>query len=882
MRRSALLWLVVLGCAPSPSAAQPARELFPFVLPWDDATASSTDVRSWLPPPTGPLPSVQVDAAGHFQAGNQRVRFFGVNFCFGACFPDKAAATKIAGRMAKFGINVVRFHHMDMQPYPSGIRARDRKDTGELDPEALARLDWFIAELARHGIYSNLNLLVSRPFNAADGLPAEIEQVGWKERHVAGFFNPKLQELQQEYARKLLTHRNPHTGRTYAEEPAVAFVEINNENGLLHGWLGREVDALPAPYQAELQRAWNAWLKKRYGTTTQLRTAWNRGVQPLEGELLTNGDFQAASKGWYLEAHAPAQAAFATDRSLPPALKGRERSAQVAQIEVREKSSTGWHVQFSQAGLTLAAGQTYTVTFWARADQPRSVGIGLAQAHAPWQPLATGAPVKLTSDWKSYRFLLTPTQADSNARLVFGDLAGQVGKVWLAGVSLRPGGQTGLPSNESLEQGNIASLPRAQQADRAADVQRDWLRFLWETEDAYWQRMDRFLKNDLKVKSVVLGTIVGCSTPNLQARLDAIDTHAYWEHPEFPGRSWDPENWLVRNRTMINEPGGRLPDLALRRVVGKPHCITEYNHAAPNTYSAEAFLLLSAYAGLQDWDALYAFSYSHRGGSDWDTRHVHNFFDIDQHPTRMATLVPAMALFRRGDVRPAERQVVVGLDKEREIDRLRTASAWDLVHARDAGVPRELALISRVAIKTGAQLRAEIPKPEGKEFVADTKELVWDLTAPQRGIVTVNTPRSKAVLGFGGGKRFALGEVTVEPGASLQDGWSLITLTATQGSFRDAAARVLVTATGLMENTNQQWKTPAHESLGRHWGTAPSLVEGIPARFLLPWKTSQVKVWALDERGQHRTAMPVKDVQGKAVVEIGPAQRTLWYEIVVQ
>lgn len=880
MRRCVLLLLsLLLGCAPTAPTAAPADDLFPFVLPWDDATPGITDVRGWLPAPPGPLAPVRIDAEGHFQAADRRVRFFGVNFCFGACFPEKEAATKIAGRLAKFGINVVRFHHMDMMAYPSGIRARDRKDTGDLDPEALARLDWFIAELARNGVYSNLNLLVSRPFNAADGLPAEIEKVGWKERHVAGFFDPRIQELQKEYARKLLTHRNPHTGRTYVEDPAIAFVEINNENGLLHGWLGREVDALPTSYQEELQRAWNGWLKKRYGTTAKLRVAWNREAQPPGAELLENGDFQAATKSWGLEQHAPARATLTTDATVPPAVRSRVPAAQAALLEVTEPSSTAWHIQFQKSGLQVAAGRAYTITFWARADKPRSVSVYLSQAHPPWQPLASSAPLKLTNEWQPFRVLFTSSAADDNVRLVFGNLAEQKGRVWLAGVSLRQGGQEGLQADEALEKGNIPVFARTRQDDRTADALRDWLRFLWETEDAYWQEMQRFVKQDLKVKGVVLGTIVGCSTPNLMARLDAIDTHAYWEHPHFPGRPWDPEDWIVGNRSMINEAGGRLPDLALRRVLGKPHCVTEYNHAAPNTYSAEAFLLLCAYGGLQDWDALYAFSYSHRGGDDWDTRHVHNFFDIDQHPTKMATLVPAMALFRRGDVRPAQRQIVVGLDKELEINWLRTAHAWDLVHARDVGIPKELALLSRVAIETGTTRKAEVPRIDGKEFIADTKELVWDLRTSKRGVVTVNTPRSKAVLGFGGGKRFDLGEVTIEPGPTRLDGWSLITLTAIDGAFTGPPRRVLVTATGLTENTGQQWKTAARESVGRHWGKAPSLIEGIPARIVLPWKAEQLQAWALDERGQRTTTLKLQDVQGKAVLEIGPAQRTLWYEV---
>ena len=80
---------------------------------------------------------------------------------FGANFPTHEDAEKVAGRMAKFGINCVRFHHMDMQTAPTGIFAADGRT---LDPDRLDRLDYFIAQLKAHGIYADLNLHVSRTY----------------------------------------------------------------------------------------------------------------------------------------------------------------------------------------------------------------------------------------------------------------------------------------------------------------------------------------------------------------------------------------------------------------------------------------------------------------------------------------------------------------------------------------------------------------------------------------------------------------------------------------------------------------------------------------------------------------------------------------------
>jgi hypothetical protein len=708
---AAALWIGLVTSRARAATEDNVTPLFPFVLPWDDATPGVTDLSGWLQPPAGRDGFIHAGRGGHLYAGNNRIRFFGVNFCFGANFPRPDDADKIAARLAKFGINVVRFHHMDAQPFPNGIRARADKSTRALDSEALDRLDHLVAALKRHGIYANLNLLVSRPFNAADGLPPEIETVVPKDRATIGFFYAPLLQLQQEYARKLLTHRNAETGLMYAQEPAVAFVEINNENGLTHSWWGGQLDNLPEVFARDLQRQWNVWLRTRYRSTEKLCAAW--GV------------------------------------------------------------------------------------------------IGAA-----------------------------------------------------------PAGR--------IEDGALPAFTKAHWAERTAEAQRDWMRFLSETEGCYWQSMHRFLKNDLHVHAVVMGTIVGCSTPELMAKFDAIDTHAYWQHPQFPARQWDNENWFVPNLTMVNERGGTLPNLALHRVLGKPHSVTEYNHPAPNTHSSEAFLLLGAYAALQDWDAIYAFAWSHRR-DDWDTQHITSFFDIDQHPAKLVTLPAVVAMFRRGDVAAAREQIVAALDPARAPDLLRTSRAWSLISAQQLGVPREAALLHRVAIDVAgnAAPRSQVPGAvTTNRFVSDTGELAWDVSEKGCGVVTVNTVKSNAVIGFGGGKRYELGGFVIEPGATRQDGWSAITATEVQ------PRRWLITATGYVENTDMQWKNSEHSSVGHNWGKAPSLVEGIPARITLPLPAKEVEAWTLDERGQRKARLAIEsDANDRAVLILGPQYETLWYEV---
>lgn len=867
-------------------------ELCPFVLPWDHATPGPTDLSGWNHKPAGDLGPVRVGEDGHLYVGRQRIRFFGVDLTFDATMPQKANAEKIAARSAKFGINIVRFHIMDMARYPRGIIAADPAHTRDLDPEGLDRLDYFIAQLKQNGIYVNMNTLCYRYINKDDGLPAEIDRIREApDRNIMGFFYEPALELQKEYARKLLTHRNAYTGLTYAEDPAVAFVEIHNENGLLHAWLGGRLDDLPKVFLAELQRKWNDWLAERYGTTGRLREAWDRTAEPLGRELLVDGDFASGLDQWVIELHHNAQGGMDVVEDVPNAPQG----GRAVRVTVTKPPESGWPIRFEQQHLAVREGKAYTLSFRARAEEPLGIQVGFEEAHPPWQRLASPAPAELTTEWQEFRYGFISGADDDNARVLF-DFDLPAGVFYLADVSFREGGLVGLSEGESAQGGTVPLLLSRTGGRRTADASRDWVRFLWDTEDKYWRTMHSYYKNDLGVTGLVIGTATGCSTPNMMASMDCSDAHAYWTHPVFPNRPWDQNDWYVSNVPMVNQPGGNLTDLALRRVLNQPQCVTEYGHAAPNSYGAEADILYAAYASLQDWDYL---SLSRYGSEDgWGQRRSVRWFNIHQDPVRMAGLVPAMAIFRRGDVRPAEQQVVAEIDVQAELERLPSSWPWQLVNAGHAGVAPQAALLHRVAIATegrqvppGALRPDQVSLPDGR-FASDTGELVWDVSSEGRGVVTVNTAKSKAVIGFGGGKRFDLGGVVIEPGDTSQEGFSAITVTVMEGGLPPLAppsspgrCRLLITAAGRRQNTNWGWEELGDDrvTLRSNWGEPPTLVEVIPARIILPLPAESVQAWALDERGQRREPVPFSPEQnGHAVLPIGPANRTLWYEVVAR
>ncbi len=267
MLRSTML-VVLLACTTAAAGEGGESDMVPYTIDWTKAGESVVDMSGYLDPPAGKGGFVKVDGEHLVRPDGTRLRIWGINVCGPNAFPPKDVAATVADDLARCGINAVRFHHLDSRWSP--LLDKSRKDTQHFDPDALDRLDFFVAELVRRGIWSNLNLNVGRRFTAADGV-RDAEYLGYGKS--ATYFNPRLVELQHDYARRLLTHRNPYTGNEYRREPAVVTVELVNENSVLEGWVngrlvGKNVEKpgtwtpIPVSYAEELTGQYNAWLRE--------------------------------------------------------------------------------------------------------------------------------------------------------------------------------------------------------------------------------------------------------------------------------------------------------------------------------------------------------------------------------------------------------------------------------------------------------------------------------------------------------------------------------------------------------------------------------------------------------------------------------------------
>jgi len=840
--------------------------LFPFVISYD-APDNAANVSDWLERPAGKSGFVRT-AGGHLATDAGPIRFLATNLCFDACFPAHEQAERVAARLARFGINCVRLHHMDSRSIWG-----DSPDKLTMDPKQIERLDYLIYQLKQHGIYTNINLHVSRWFGPAEGFVARDE----RPKYDKGLdnFEPRMIELQKKYARDLLTHVNAYTKIPYTREPAVAFVEINNENALFNQWSRRQLDTLPEPYATTFRKQWNEWLRDKHGSTERLRKSWNVGSKPLGKELLRNGDFSQSLAGtWHMERDEQTQVEWSVESDGPDGQR-------CLRVVVAREGTESWRPQFSQSGFSIKKDELYTLVCHLRSDKKRRIGLNCKMDHEPWQDLGFSTSAKVGPEWKRHRFTFVATQDDPKARITFTSLA--PGTYELANVSLRPGGILGLEPDQRLENDSVPVLRRGERRLTEA-ARRDFVDFMWDTEREYWWGMYRYLKDDLGVQSIVSGTQLSYSPVRIQAELDYIDAHSYWHHPRFPGRPWDGRNWYVQNEALVNSPGGTLASLAVRRVAGMAYTVSEYNHPMPNAYGAEGCPMLAAMAAFQAWDGIFSFAYCHN--SDFEPQRISSYFDIKADTVKLAHMPASAALFLRGDVAPARKTLVATMEPDAEREKLyETGDPWTLT-ASTFGIDPRLALSHAVALDIGkaTDQPAEENLPTVAEnevtFRSDTGQLRWDVSADGAGYFVADTPRTKLFTGFVRGRTFQLGDVSLKIGNTRLD-WATVSMVCLDSDGFGEKGRILVAATGAMQNKDAKIEDLGNNriTLRNQWGGEPVMCEGIPAEIVLPVAADRVTLYSLDESGNRRGAVPVSEERGKTQLTLSPEHRTVWYEV---
>jgi hypothetical protein len=400
------------------------------------------------------------------------------------------------------------------------------------------------------------------------------------------------------------------------------------------------------------------------------------------------------------------------------------------------------------------------------------------------------------------------------------------------------------------------------------------IEFFMEMERSYFLDMRSYLKETLKVKAPLVGTAdhshSGSSYPLLASTslLDIVDGHTYWQHPGPRG---------IPNTPMVNAPlQSTVVELSRTAFAGKPYMVSEVNHPFPNDYASEGIPTLAAYAALQDWDGVFWYTFEPKASDDWKPI-IGDPFDISHNPIKMPQLAAGALMFARGDV-SAARQVFQRSYSRRQVQDSIRLPATEKPYFTP-GFPLSLPLRhgSRIATLDGETTK-KIELSEAGPIVSDTGELVWSVSPEIGGVVTVDTERTQAVIGFVKARGKQLRHLAPE----IDNRFACLTLSALDAETIARSSRMLLTSGATVTNTGVEWNE--NRSALKQWGTSPTLIEPVTGQLLLRNLEGArgVTIAPLDGRGQ-RIGAPVaatKTPEGWRVA-LGE-QVTTWYEIEVK
>jgi hypothetical protein len=404
-------------------------------------------------------------------------------------------------------------------------------------------------------------------------------------------------------------------------------------------------------------------------------------------------------------------------------------------------------------------------------------------------------------------------------------------------------------------------------------------RFLAEAEfynDAqrdYFAEMEGYVKGTLGSKSLVIATAdhshSGSGYPILLATsaMDVIDGHTYWQHPETN----------VRKSPMVNDPfNSTVVELSRSAIAGKPYTVSEVGNPFPNDYDGEGIPILASYGALQDWDGIFWYTFEPKSDPAWKP-YIGDPFDLSLDPVKMPELAAGALMFLRGDIENANNVMKRSYTEKQVLDSM-LLPPGDRPYFTQ-GFPLDLPLEHEVRISSLAgpptQLIRALPIPD--QIRSDTGQLAWFHSAQNGGLVTIDSPRSQALIGFVKSNGQSVTNFT----ADVDNKFCSIVLSSLDQQPIAKASRLLLVAGGRVENSGQQWNVAGTDVT--NWGGSPTLIEQVKGSLTLRQLGNARSIHLQPIDGAGRALGPRIDAPNSGdrwTLQLGNPVTT-WYEITV-
>ena len=321
-----------------------------------------------------------------------------------------------------------------------------------------------------------------------------------------------------------------------------------------------------------------------------------------------------------------------------------------------------------------------------------------------------------------------------------------------------------------------------------------------------------------------------------------------------------------------------IPALAYYRVQDKPFFVSEWDNVWPNEWRAESSVLLAAVGAMQGWGGFAIHTYRYTLDEDIDmiakpiTADAMNgvyyrggSFDTFNDPAKFGLFYHAALIFRRGDIKSAEKTMNV---KPVNIH-TRSRSSWDLIaekHRVETVLPGHTAQ-GDIVINTD---ETYIGLDE-VEVLSDTRELYRNL---KKQIGWIDSPNTKAVYGFVGKEgNLELTDLKID----VKTDFATVAISTLTDEPISRSTNMLLTAVGRAENTNMKYNEEHTQVLDV--GHGPIQVEIIEATIEIKTDKSDLRVMSINPRGFITGYMPSEYKDGIFRFEIGKEFQSIYYLI---
>lgn len=174
---------------------------------------------------------------------------------------DQTLLERHARFLAKRGVNIVRLHG-SIYPKKAGSKLTD------VDEKELDEIYRLVAAMKKAGIYTIIS-----PYWAVQAHAQKdwgVADSGNGNLAALLFFDPVLQQGYKAWLKRIYADVNPYTGIPLAKDPAVAIIQIQNEDSMLF-WTMQSVKGQAA---LNLRTMFGQWVLKKYKSFDKAMEAW--------------------------------------------------------------------------------------------------------------------------------------------------------------------------------------------------------------------------------------------------------------------------------------------------------------------------------------------------------------------------------------------------------------------------------------------------------------------------------------------------------------------------------------------------------------------------------------------------------------------------------